>query len=171
MSHHLVWKLFVLLMTALSISTLAVPVNENDAVVEVIRNITSKIVGGSPVSKGVYPSFAHTIDPGCGASLIHPDILLSAAHCARAFSVGSQIAVGSTLSDGSDATEIFNVVSTYQHPWRDARYYTYDIMLVKISNFSTAPLLKINRNSTKPLDGARLKIMGFGRTEYEGTYC
>jgi trypsin len=168
MSSYLMW-FSLILFTA---STLAF--NEKDGIdaidVLLVRNSTSKIVGGNPVSKGIYPSFVHVIGTGtlCGASLIHPDILLTAAHCIASFPENRRLAIGSTFRNGSDATEILSVVSTYQHPQYDAKSMTYDIMLVKMSSLSTAPILQINRNSTKPFDGERMKIMGFGSTSFSG---
>ena len=54
------------------------------------RNL--RIVNGSPAGPGAYPFFAISGEGSfifnearCGASLIHPDILLSAAHCQGAF--------------------------------------------------------------------------------------
>jgi secreted trypsin-like serine protease len=41
---------------------------------------TSRIVGGTGAPQGKYPYFVQW-DRGCGASLIHSDILLTAAHC------------------------------------------------------------------------------------------
>jgi len=41
------------------------------------------IVGGQTAQQGAYPWFVH--GKGCGGSLIWPDIVLSAAHCADAF--------------------------------------------------------------------------------------
>ena len=41
---------------------------------------SSRIVGGSPATLGAFPSFAYW-NQGCGASLITPQIALTAAHC------------------------------------------------------------------------------------------
>lgn len=41
------------------------------------NNLNERIVGGSIASQGDYPWFAYLSDIGCGAVLIHEDILLS----------------------------------------------------------------------------------------------
>jgi V8-like Glu-specific endopeptidase len=45
-----------------------------------------RIVGGTPAEVGEYPWYAVPArNYMCGASLIHPDILLTVAHCSGAF--------------------------------------------------------------------------------------
>ena len=145
---------------------------ESKNVVNIIKsNITASIVGGTTVTKGVYPSYAHVIGGGvlCGATLIHSDILLTAAHCQSAFTYDRRIAIGATFRNGSDATEVFNVVSIYQHPNYNSEDKTYDIMLVKMNSFSNAPLASINRNIAVPIDNELLTIIGFGATSFPGS--
>ena len=50
---------------------------------EKIPKSDEPIVGGTPVEMP-YPYFAHWYDIGCGATLIHDDILLTAAHVSMA---------------------------------------------------------------------------------------
>mgnify|MGYP005843659317 CR=1 FL=1 len=53
----------------------------------------SDIVGGT-LAQEPYPYFAHwTV--GCGATLIHDDILLSAAHCSVGYGGSNQVSIGS----------------------------------------------------------------------------
>jgi secreted trypsin-like serine protease len=40
----------------------------------------SLIIGGKAATKGDYPYFAHFDSPGCGGTLIAPDIVLTAGH-------------------------------------------------------------------------------------------
>lgn len=44
------------------------------------RVLTNRIVGGNQAAKGRYPYFVWW-SRGCGASHIHDDIILTAAHC------------------------------------------------------------------------------------------
>ena len=62
---------------------------------------------------------------GCGSSLIHSDILLSAAHCNQvvfgvtlsgAYTVNRTVFIGSTIRDGRDAAEAIPVQHFVQHP-------------------------------------------------------
>jgi hypothetical protein len=51
-----------------------------------------KIIGGSRAAFGEYPFMAiPETESFCGASLIHEDILLTAAHCQGAFPVGIDV--------------------------------------------------------------------------------
>lgn len=122
----------------ISLTLLNVEMTYADASTDIaINNITtSDIVGGTISAKGFYPFYAVTSDSGvCGASLIHPDILLTAAHCADVFE-NSVVSIGGNRLDGSDALE--NIRATEERP--DPRYnnqddddFRYDFMLVKLA--------------------------------------
>jgi secreted trypsin-like serine protease len=62
------------------------------------RSLQSRIVGGILAKAGDFPSFA--IGSGCGATLIHSDILLTAAHCSGTFK-GNTIRIAGIKRDGS----------------------------------------------------------------------
>ena len=66
-----------------------------------------RIVGGELAGAGEFPSFAY--DCCCGGTLIHPDIVMRAAHCGfnNLFPKGSSIYIGGTKYSGSDAEERF----------------------------------------------------------------
>lgn len=59
---------------------------------------------------------------GCGATVIAPNLLLSAAHCVDppeadiVWQVGSRIFIGGSSADGSDADATANIVSVVVHP-------------------------------------------------------
>jgi len=55
-----------------------------------ILGISPKIVGGTPAGNGKYPSCGFNAgDVGlCGGTLIHPDIVMTAAHCSKEFADG-----------------------------------------------------------------------------------
>jgi trypsin len=158
--------LFAILICAIALD---IDEDESNTLGVVKGRNTANIVGGTP--SVVYPSYAHVIGFGvlCGATLIHPDILLTAAHCQSAFTFDRRVAIGATFRNGSDATEVFNVVSIYQHPLYSKENKKYDIMLVKINSFSKSPVAAINRNTTVPYDNQLLTIVGFGHTSYGGS--
>ena len=147
--------------------------DSSNYVPKIIRgnNSTASIVGGTIVARGVYPSYAHVIGFGslCGATLIHSDILLTAAHCQSAFTYDRRIAIGATFRNGSDAAEVYNVESIHQHPMYIRENFTYDVMLVKMNSFSAAPVVSINRNTVAPVDNEPLTIVGFGATSFRGS--
>jgi trypsin len=147
------------------------------------------IVGGEPADVGAFPYFAVPAARFlCGASLIYPDILLTAAHCNQGlftFLQASKIYIGSTKLDGSDAIETLRAVSFRNHPRFDAfplskflsdsenvpvtDNYVYDYSLVKLSGVSSITPAMWNSNPNKPLDQDELITIGFGTRAQDGS--
>ena len=102
----------------------------------------TKLVGGNDASKGEYPFFAHW--DGCGASVIHDDLVLSAAHC-NVPGAGSKVIIGPyTLNDLEGATQR-TIVAKAAHP----NYDDNDDTTLSSSN-STNLSHKSPSNSTDP---------------------
>jgi trypsin len=139
---------------------------------------STNIIGGEPSSAGRYPYFS--THPGCGATLIHEDILLTAAHCNELLvysfvASGNPINIGSTKSDGSDAIESMVAVSFRNHPdYQEVSLpgdlsfdssLINDYSLVKLSRSSTVTPALWNTDRAHPVDHEELLIIGFGATE------
>jgi secreted trypsin-like serine protease len=74
----------------------------------------SRIVGGNRASPGEYPYFVQW--DGCGASLIHEDVILSAAHCNQIDS--NEVWVGAYLVGTSSAGAQARTITTRRvHPY------------------------------------------------------
>ena len=128
-----------------------------------------KIIGGSTATVGDYMFFSSVIASSpqlCGATLVAPDILISAAHCSEAFSTGAIVGAshqgGYTYwSPGSVQVSVVSQViySGYVSPAEN------DIMIVKISPPVTgiAPAT-MNFDASLPSAGQSLTIIGFGQT-------
>ena len=142
-------------------------------------------MGGRPADAYEYPSFATTGDAPagrCGATLIHPDVLVTAAHCGRFQDVSSVfvgsgatpggVYIGSISIDGSalNVTQV-ETVSEHIHPRFDPQYFDNDIMLVKLATPQTdIPLQHLNAYSTIPADGQKVTAIGFGKVGTNGPY-
>jgi Trypsin len=127
-----------------------------------------RIVGGKPADANQFPFFA--IPAGtklCGATVIHSDVLLSAAHCQGAF-LDMGVLIGATQLDGSDVDEFVGVVLEQPHPQYQPGTEQNDIMLIKLVRPSRAPLVEYNVNASVPGPSDGLNVVGFGRTSTDG---
>jgi trypsin len=134
------------------------------------------IIGGSLADSQEYQSYAVT-DPLdnsgglCGATLIYPDILVSAAHCGVGgiFNNGVLMNIGATSIYGEDAIDRIEIVDQLIHPDYDSVSLSNDIMLIKLSSPSSAPPSTWNTDATVPAIAESLTIIGHGKTETGST--
>jgi trypsin len=132
-------------------------------------DIQPRIVGGSITSGTEHPYFAIPINGRglCGATLIHSDILVSAAHCAGIFE-GNEVALGASSITGSDALEIISVQAEYPNPNFSYNSLENDVMIIKLKTPSTATPVPLNNISSIPADGQASTVIGFGATYEDG---
>jgi secreted trypsin-like serine protease len=132
-------------------------------------DIETRIVGGKPVVAGSYPSYAVPVGNGlCGATLIHDDILVSAAHCQGIFADG--VILGTVSLSGNLASDVRGVAGEYPNP--NFNYYTLagDVMLIKLAEPVNDPsiITPYNTDSSNPTDGDTVTVIGFGAQEEGG---
>jgi secreted trypsin-like serine protease len=151
------------------------PLQAQDTASALVWNTTSSIVTGRPARQGKYPWYAIPARNFlCGATLIHPDILVTAAHCDD-FRIGfvrpslfrrkAEVWVATSATDPMPWNElrwIFNVCTPQN------RLLSYDFMLVEVKRPSKAPLVPWNTNATSPIDGEPLTILGYSSTSMGG---
>jgi secreted trypsin-like serine protease len=127
------------------------------------------IVGGTIVnSTNKYPSFAY--GDGCGATVIHPDILLSAGHCyAKGYDNSITYQIGGIEKSKSGSTERIRSLFHVQHPKYNRATITNDILIIKLRRPSTAPIQVLNYDATIPSDNDNVTTIGFGSFDPNGT--
>jgi len=121
------------------------------------------IVGGQQASEGEYPYFVQC--DTCGASLIAPDLILSAAHCKTEIKTGSRALVGAhrDWEDGGGA-QLRQVVKRAMHPKYNLNgEEEYDFLVAKLDRpVVGAQIVRLNTNSGIPREGGTLTVIGFG---------
>jgi trypsin len=128
-----------------------------------------EIIGGTEAYLGEFPWFTSVAPDSlfyCGASLVAPDVLLTAAHCGPAFP--NQAIVGTYRLKDANVTGSYtvNVVKKLYNP-NFVTYKANDLLLMKISPVITsiAPIT-LNFNASLPVLSNILTIMGIGLTSY-----
>ncbi|CAB9527034.1 Vitamin K-dependent protein C (Fragment) [Seminavis robusta] len=131
----------------------------------------SRIVGGSVASASNYPSHVQWA-LGCGGSLFHDDLVLTAAHC---FFNNKNVLKNYPLYVGGDGssqsgTELY-AEAGYIHPLYDpSKAQAYDFAVLQLPQKITGiELMSINSDRHYPVNGQPLTVMGFGlMDEHDG---
>eukprot|EP00529_Nitzschia_sp_RCC80_P016073 CAMPEP_0113477164 /NCGR_PEP_ID=MMETSP0014_2-20120614/20061_1 /TAXON_ID=2857 /ORGANISM="Nitzschia sp." /LENGTH=660 /DNA_ID=CAMNT_0000370239 /DNA_START=111 /DNA_END=2093 /DNA_ORIENTATION=+ /assembly_acc=CAM_ASM_000159 len=138
------------------------------------NNDRTLITGGEDADPSQYPFFVRssydnvgfTLDIICGASLIHTDMILTAAHCQGAFNFGAL-----TYRPQSQTFNRLRRVDMQRvHPSYhvDKTYINYDLMVIRLSDPVTdvTPVM-LNPDPDTPSTSTRTAATGFGVTDYE----
>lgn len=143
----------------------------------------SRIVGGTQAEVDAYPFMVSWHDdlsqhPKCGASLVAPNVVLTAAHCMGIKDTEtSGVRVGSTKFNGGDDSWRSpgierQIVRRIQHPnFRNKRGLKNDYMLLILNEDVPAnlyPPIDINFNDMLPMKDEMLTTIGFGTTSFGG---
>jgi trypsin len=144
---------------------------QEDDDVTLIDQDPHEIVGGDEVD----PPFRYSFmvrGGGCGASLVAPNVLLTAAHCESVFAAGRVVKIGKhDLTDNSENSESFTVVEQVKHPSYGGGSIDYDYMMVKLSGSSSFdPVVLDDGDNTVELatDFSTATVMGWGTTSSGG---
>ncbi len=154
--------------TAIVIATIFLPTNtaaneENPEQLNIYNNIPdlqsgiTKIIGGSPANITDYPWYVLVASYSghfCGGSLIAPDVVLSAAHCA-------------SLDVALIGNETIEIESELLHPNYNDNTLSHDFMLLKLKTPSQAPLVRMDDGllSDKYDETKSIWVVGHGDTD------
>jgi secreted trypsin-like serine protease len=127
-----------------------------------------RIIGGDAAAKGKYPFFAQWA--GCGASLIHGDILLTAAHCVTLST--NAVIIGPHIYGYADGVfaQSRQVVQRVSHPSNNPSTIAFDFMVLKL-NYPIADVDPVKLNSDPSVPGNyedEYTAIGFGATAEDG---
>ena len=129
------------------------------------------IVGGSQITDNSrFPYLAYSSGTrSCAATLIWPDVLLSAGHCNDAFlNVG--VRIGGIEEKGIDG-EYHEVEQVLVHPdYPVSSTQPNDIMLIKLSTSTLIQPVNIAATLEQPDFGSSVKILGFGLESEDGAF-
>lgn len=123
---------------------------------------SSRIIGGQQASQGEYPYFV--LWEGCGGSLIHSDIVLTAAHCSGQFS--NRVTVGAHRRGSTQGiAQTRTITVRRRHPNFRSGTLANDFMVMKLGTPVTGITpIALNTNVANPSTGEGLSVMGFGTT-------
>lgn len=139
---------------------------------------TNKIYGGSDAGQSEFPSFVFPQGQTflCGATLIHEDIAITAAHCLDAltsfvhqnllpFGNSNAVSIGGNQVDGSNAVDFRKAVIERQHPDYNSDGVVADLAVLKLDSPSSAPPAQFNTEPSDPSSGSSTVTVGYGITE------
>lgn len=164
---------------ALTVNHLLKAINNTDADSATLP--LPAIVGGEPSNNGDYPWFGR-IDVrysngaglSCGASLIHADFAISAAHCLVNYLSANpglnwtvNFNMGAIQVDGNDGTLLEVEQALYPSDY-DTVFATNDIIMYKLRVATDVTPILWNTDPSLPAVYAPVKIIGFGLTTDQG---
>jgi trypsin len=131
---------------------------------------TPRIAGGTITEEGQYPYFTTLASRMCGSTLIHPDILMTAGNCQKAYAKERVVYVGAHEVNGTrvvTAAETRRVVRQYPHPDFDFSWRHNDLTLFQLDRpvNPTWPV-QLNSDPDIPSLNSTLTAIGFGASHW-----
>lgn len=123
---------------------------------------SNSIINGEVAGAGDFPWYARFDgDILCGGTLVHEDIVVTAAHCIEG-NVPPQVSIGPSTTANGQTRDVCGSVS---HPNFRSKELENDIAILVLCDSANAQPALINTDDASPADAASLTAMGFGRTD------
>lgn len=134
------------------------------------EDLDSRIVQGKEVEEGRYPYSVSLTRFGshiCGGSLIAPQYVLTAAHCAKSI---RDVQFGRHDRSGNEAYEQIGIMNKIIHPNYDDNNLENDVMILQLNRKVSSEYtpVELDENADFLRDGEVVTVMGWGRIEYGG---
>ncbi len=148
------------------------------------HTISTRIIGGHIASTTRYPYFSFLVfvfnaygssitggqQAECGGTLIHEDIVLTAAHCyfegPKAVDLkSSYVSVNLTDRNSNNGVYVAGMAQIVQHPQYNSISNLNDVMIIKLDkSIKQVQPVALNANRNVPADGVMETVIGFGAT-------